>query len=153
MIGEKDVALPGGGVSVSDASQGKGAFLGFGAREPDSLVREQALSFIDLVVLQHLIPGVLLLTGDEEDFLGRELAIPGVIGVAQVLHHDGTLGKVQGASLFDLMLSGRSDGHKGRQVAAMIQEGMQLEAPALVRRKEAQGKSVRHRLTTVASRL
>ena len=43
MVGEKDIASAGGGVKVSDAAQGNGAFLGLGAGQPDSLVRDQAL--------------------------------------------------------------------------------------------------------------
>ena len=89
MVGEKDIALAGGGVAVSDAAQGNGAFLGFGAGHPDGLVRDQALLFIDFPTLQHFIAGVALLSGDEEDFLGGELGVPGVIGVAQVLHDNG----------------------------------------------------------------
>jgi len=38
MVGEKDVALAGGGVPVGDAAQGNEAFLGFGASQPDGLV-------------------------------------------------------------------------------------------------------------------
>ena len=45
MVGEKDVALAGGGVLVGDAAQGNEAFLGFGACQPDSLVGEQPPGF------------------------------------------------------------------------------------------------------------
>ena len=73
MVGEKDVALAGGGVPVGDAAQGNEARLGFGAGQPDGLVGEQTLAFIDFMVLYHLVAGVGLLAGDEEDFLGGEL--------------------------------------------------------------------------------
>ena len=38
MVGEKNVALAGGGVPIGDATQGNEAFLGFGAGQPDGLV-------------------------------------------------------------------------------------------------------------------
>ena len=50
MVGEKDVALAGGGVPIGDAAQGNEAFLGLGAGQPDGLVGEQALVFIDFMV-------------------------------------------------------------------------------------------------------
>ena len=64
MVGEKNVALAGGSVPVGDAAQGNKAFLGFGAGQPDGLVGEQSLAFIDFVVLQHFVAGVALLAGD-----------------------------------------------------------------------------------------
>jgi hypothetical protein len=81
MVGEKDVALAGGGVPVGDAAQGNETFQGFGASQPDGLVGEQPLAFIYFMVLQHLVAGVALLSGDEEDFLGGELRIPGIVGI------------------------------------------------------------------------
>jgi hypothetical protein len=77
----KDIAPAGGGVPEGDAPQGNWAFLGFGAREPDGVVRDQALILIDFPALRHLIAGVALLSGDEEDFLGGELRIPGIVGI------------------------------------------------------------------------
>ena len=74
MVGEKDVALAGGGVPIGDAAQGNEAFLGFGAGQPDGLAGEQPLAFIDFMVLQHLVAGVALLAGDEEDFLAVSCA-------------------------------------------------------------------------------
>jgi len=47
--------------------------------------------------------------------------------VAQVFHHDGTLGQVQGSGFLHLMLPGGGDGHKGRQVDVVVQEGVELE--------------------------
>jgi len=93
VVGEKDIASAGGGVTVSDAAQGNGAFLGLGAGQPDSLVRDQALVFIDFPTRQHFIAGVAFLSGDEEDFLGGELVVPGIVGVAQVLYDNGAFGQ------------------------------------------------------------
>ena len=53
MVGEKDIALAGGGIPIGDAAQGNAAFLGFGAGQPDGLIGEQSLAFIDFMVLQH----------------------------------------------------------------------------------------------------
>ena len=66
VVGEKDIAPAGGGVPVGNAPQGNRTFLGL---EPDGLVGEQALLFIDFPALQHFVAGVALLAGDEEDFL------------------------------------------------------------------------------------
>jgi hypothetical protein len=124
MVGEKDLAPAGGGVPVGDAAPGHGAFLGFGAGQPDGLVGEQPLAFIDFMALQHLVAGVALLAGDEEDFLGGELRIPGIVGIAQVLHDNRAFGQVEAAGLLDVRLPGRRNGDKGRQIAVMIQKGM-----------------------------
>jgi hypothetical protein len=56
------------------------------------------------------------------------LGVPGIVGVAQILHDNGTLGEVQDSGFVDLVLPGRSDGHKGGQVAAVIQEGMPFDS-------------------------
>ena len=52
----------------------------------------------------------------------------------------------------DFVLPSRGDGHKGRQIAVMVQEGMKFDA-ALGAPEASQGKRDRQRLTTVASRL
>ena len=78
--------------------------------------------------LQHLVAGIALLAGDEEDFLGRELGIPVIVGVAHVLHDDGAFGQAEAAGSLDFVLPSRGDGHKGRQIAVMIQEGMKFDA-------------------------
>ena len=64
---------------------------------------------------------------DEEDFLGRELPIPGIVGIAQVFHDDGTFRKVKGPGFFDLMLPGRGDRHEGRQIAIVVQKGVEFD--------------------------
>ena len=98
-------------------------------KRPDGLAGEQSLAFIDFMVLQHLVAGVALLAGDEEDFLGGELRIPGIVGITQVLHDDRAFGQAEAAGLLDLRLSGRRNGDKSRKIAIMVQEGMQLDAP------------------------
>ena len=124
MVGAKDLAPAGGGVPVGAAASGNGAFLGFGPRESDGLVGEQALVVIDFPALQHFIAGVALLSGDEEDFLGGELRIPGIVGITQVLHDYRAFGQAEAAGLLDFRLPGRRNGDKSRQIAVMVQEGM-----------------------------
>jgi len=85
------------------------------------------LLFIDFPALHHLIAGVAFLPADKEDFLDGELAIPGIVGVAQVLHDDGTFRQLQAPGLFHLMFLGRGDPHKGRQVAVVVQQGVKLD--------------------------
>jgi len=128
MVSEKDIASASGGVAVSDVAQGNGAFLGFGPGQPDGLVGDQSLIFIDFPARQHFIAGVALLSGDEEDFLGSELVVPGIVGVAQVLYDNGAFGQAEAAGFFDIRLPGRRNGDKGWQVAVVIQEGMQFDA-------------------------
>jgi hypothetical protein len=137
---------------VNDAAQGLGALLGLGDGKPDGLIGHQSQGYFDGALRQHPVPSIALLPGDEEDFLGGELAIPGIVGIAQFFHDDGALGEVKGPGFLDLMLPSRSDSHKGRQVAVVVQKGVELD-PALVRLNEAQGNRDRQRLTTVASRL
>ena len=84
--------------------------------------------FIDFPGLQYFLSGVAFLAGDEEDFLGGELGVPGVIGVAQVLYDNGAFGQAEAAGLLDVRLPGRRNGDKSRQIAVMVQEGMQLDA-------------------------
>ncbi len=127
VVGEKDINFPGGGVPVNDAAQRFGALPGFGAGKQNGLVGHQPQGDLDWPGFQHPVAGIALLPGDKEDFLGREVAIPGIIGVAQVFHHDGTLEQVQGPGLPHLMLPGGGDGHKGGQVAVVVQEGVELE--------------------------
>jgi hypothetical protein len=93
-------------------------------RQSDGLVGEQAQLFIDFPVRQPFIAGVALLAGDKKDFLGGELGIPGVVGVAQVFYDNGAFGQAEAAGLLDFVLPGWGDGHKGRQIAAVIQQGV-----------------------------
>ena len=79
------------------------------------------------------------LPGDKEDFLGGELAIPGIVGITQVLHDDGTFGEVKSPGFLDLMLPGRGNGHKGRQIAAVVHQGVKLD-PRLGAPKRGPGK-------------
>jgi hypothetical protein len=128
MVSEKHVNFAGGRVLVNDAAQGLGALSGSGAGRPHGLVGHQSQGGVDGKPLHYPVSSIALLAGNKEDLLGRELAIPGIIGVAQVLHDNGTLGEVQGQGLPHLMLPGRRNGHKGRQVAAMVQEGVEFDA-------------------------
>ena len=128
MIGEEHIAFATGGIPVSDAPQGNRAFQGFRPGEPDGLVREQSLSFIDGAALHHLVGRVTLLAGDEEDFLAGKVPEPGIIGVAQIFHHNGAFGEAQGTGLLDVRLPGWRNGDKSRQIAVMVQQGVQLEA-------------------------
>ena len=125
MVGEKDIAPAGGGVPVGNAPQGNGTFLGL---KPDGLVGEQALLFIDFPALQHLVAGVTLLAGDEENFLSVELGIPVIIGVPHILHHNGAFGQAETAGSVDFVLPSLRDGHKGGQIAVVVQEGMEFDA-------------------------
>jgi hypothetical protein len=63
----------------------------------------QALICVDGTACQYPVLGIALLPSDKEDFLGGELAIPGIVSVAQVLHHEGW------------------------QLAVMVQEGVELD--------------------------
>lgn len=118
VVGEKDINFPGGKVPVNNVAQRFGALPGFGAGKQNGLVGHQPQGGIDWPGFQHPVAGIALLPGDKEDFLGREVTIPGIISVAQVFHHDGTVGQVQGSGFLHLMLPGGGDGHKGRQVPA-----------------------------------
>ena len=125
VVGEEDIAPASGGVPVGNAPQGDGTFLGL---KPDGLIGEQALLFVDFPALQHLVAGIALLAGDEEDFLGGELGIAVVVGVAHILHHDGAFGQAQTAGSVDFVLPSLRDGHKGGQIAVVVQEGMEFDA-------------------------
>jgi len=92
------------------------------------------------------------LAGDEEDFLGGELGLAVIVGVAHILHHDGAFGQAEAAGSLDFVLPSRGDGHKGGQIAVVVQEGMEFDA-ALGAPKASPGKEGETRLTTVASRL
>ena len=92
VVGEKDINFPGGGVPVDDAPQGLGALPSFGAGKQDGLIGYQPQGGIDGPPLQDPVAGVTLLAGDEEDFLGGELRIPGIVGITQVLHDDRAFG-------------------------------------------------------------
>lgn len=61
--------------------------------------------------------------GDKEDLQGGELAIPRVIGVAQVLHHDGALGKAQSPGLLDFMPAGRGDSDNAEATLSLLIPG------------------------------
>jgi hypothetical protein len=80
------------------------------------------------MVLQHLVAGVALLASDEEDFLGGELSIPGIVGIVQVLRDNRAFGQAEAAGLLDFRLPGRRNGDKSWQIAVMVQEGMKLDA-------------------------
>jgi len=127
MVGEKDVASAGGGVPVGNAPQDHGALLSLGVCEADGLVGDHPLGFVDFPALQHLKAGVALQPGDEEDFLGGQLSIPGIVGIAQVRHDNGAFGQAKAAGLPDLVLPGRGEGHKGWQIAVMVQQGLELD--------------------------
>lgn len=114
VIGEEHVNFAGFKVVVNNAAQGLGALSGFGAGEPDGLIGHQSQGGVDGTLLQHPVAGIAFLPSDKEDFLDGELAIPGIVGITQVLHDDGTFGEVKGPGFFHLMLPGRSDSHKGR---------------------------------------
>jgi hypothetical protein len=64
-------------------------------------------------MFQHCIAGVALLSGDEKDFLDGELGVPGIVGVAHILHYDGAFGQAETAGSLDFVLPGRGAGHKG----------------------------------------
>jgi hypothetical protein len=127
VISETDINFPGGGIPVNDAAQRFRALPGSGAGKQNGLVGLQPQGGLDWSGFQHSVAGIALLPGDKEDFLGREVAIPGIIGVAQVFHHDGTLGQVSRLRPLHLMLPGGGDGHKGRQVTVVVQEGVEFE--------------------------
>jgi hypothetical protein len=120
MVSEEHVDFAGGGVLVNDAAQGLGALSGFSACKQYGLIGHQSQGGVDGTPRQHSVAGVALLAGNKEDLLGRELAIPVIVRVAQVLYDDGPLGEVQGPGFPHLMLPGRSYGHKGRQVAVVV---------------------------------
>jgi len=127
VVGEEHVNFFAFRVLVNDAAQGLGALPAFSAGKLDSLIGHQSQGAFDGAPPQPPVAGIALLPGDKEDFLGGELAIPGIVGITQVLHDDGTLGEVKGPGFFDLMLPGRGDGHKGRQVAVVVQQGVELD--------------------------
>jgi putative transposase len=54
------------------------------------------------------------LSGDEEDFLGSELGILGIVGVAQVLYDNGAFGQAEAAGFLDFVLP---DGSKALRAA------------------------------------
>jgi len=85
MVSEEHIGFAGGWVLINDAAQGPGALFGFGAGELDSLIGHQSQGRVDGTLRQHPVAGLAFLSGDEEDFLEAELAIPGIVGVAQVL--------------------------------------------------------------------
>jgi hypothetical protein len=57
MVGEKDRAPAGGGVAAADTSEETGAFLEFGAGQPDGLSRDQAFVFISFPTLKPFLSG------------------------------------------------------------------------------------------------
>jgi len=139
VVGEEHKNLVGFGVLVNDAAQRLGALSGFRAGKLDGLIGQQSQGGVDGTPLQHPVTGIALLPRDEEDFLGRQLPIPGIVGIAQVFHDDGTFGEVKGPGFFDLMLPGRGDRHEGRQIAIVVQKGVELD-PCLGAPKRGPGK-------------
>ena len=127
VVGEEHVNFAGFGVLVNDAAQGLGALSGFSAGKQDGLIGHQSQGGVDGTPPQHPVAGIAFLPSDKEDFLDAELAIPGIVGIAQVLHDDGPLGEVKGPGFFHLMFPGRGDSHKGRQVAVVVQKGVELD--------------------------
>lgn len=123
---------------VYDLEQGLSAIPQIGTGE--TLIKNQQQFSYDRKTVHDLVKRIALLMCYEEDFVRGKLAVRCVVGVAQVLHHDGPLEQAQDQGFPYHNFPSRGDGHKDRQVADLIQQSLWLD-PSNNAKKRAPGEN------------
>jgi hypothetical protein len=106
-----------------------GAILCFGASQLDGMVRGQTLGFKHLATFHHPVVYPFLHTSDKEDLSFVQLIKPSKIQESPVQHHNREGRKSQELGHRDIGHFGGCDLDKCREVAVVVQQGMQFDAP------------------------
>ena len=106
VIGQEDVVLAGFLVAITYSAQGDRIIAPFGSGQPDDLIGSEAQSAIDFVALDHLVIGVGLHSGHEENSLPGQGIQPGEGNVCLVHGHDRSFGQGHGLGGFGFMTPG-----------------------------------------------
>lgn len=80
-----------------------------------------------MAALENLVDGIGFLAGYKDNFDFMQVGEPTVIRVSAVLNHNRTFGQAQTAGHLGLMGFPIGNGHKCRQIAGMIQQGVQFD--------------------------
>jgi len=111
-----------------DPSQRIGAFLdGLGTSKFNLFILEHMAVLRDSFVPQDFVQSLVFHTGDEIDLLATPLAPEGIVGIAPIVHNDGSGGEVESSGdlhIRDLSLA--QDGELGK-VSVVIQEQVQFD--------------------------
>ncbi len=151
IVGEKDEPLASLGVLEPDPSQRRGeTFLRIEAGERDGLVADEASASVDRMRVPALGLEVGLGADDKEAAGGVKAAEPIEVDVSAIHDVDGTGLGQQLIENIDVMQLAVADEDEGRDIAAQIQERVQLDR-RFGQRNGAQGKTERHRSIVVAS--
>jgi len=127
IVRQENVFLAGFGIAISHASQRNRAGPALGAGQLDGLVTGQVLSSLDSPALKHAVPGIALLSGDEENSAIIQLVIPSVVGVATIKGNDRSGRQRQCATRRDIVGLAVGDRDKGRQHTRVVQSDMQFD--------------------------
>ena len=99
----------------------------FDSIEPDGLIVGDAGAFPPSPFEHILDIGVCFQTGDKEDGVGGQIAVPAVIGEAAIHADKGTLGEFQCSGPVDLMVLASGHVHEGRKIPVGVQTDMQFD--------------------------
>lgn len=128
VVGQKDIMLAGLLVPVADPAQSDRVIGPFGPCKPDDLVGSYTQTVVDLIALDDLVTSVCFHPGDKEDALAGQGKEPVKGDIGLVHDNDRPLFKAHGSGGLGLMTFGFGNGNKGRQIAVMIQQGVDLNA-------------------------
>jgi len=125
VVGQKLEALPGFLIPVANSAQDQGLLC---FTDLDDLIGGDTRCPICGVALNDDEASVALDAGDHKNTTFTQLPEPCVIDVAPVEDHDGALRQLQELSDVDLVAFGFGDGDDSREIAVMVQEGVQFDA-------------------------
>lgn len=128
MVGQELVEFSGFRISVADAAEPQ---LLAPDGDADHVVRRYARAFPDGASLEHLVDGVGLEPGHEEQAGSSEHPEPGVVDVSLVEYGDGTLGKLEPLGHLGIVQPGLGDSYEGRQIAIMVENDMKFHPAPL----------------------
>lgn len=111
MVGQELVKLSRFRIAIADTAESK---LLAPDGDADHVVRGCARAFPDGASLEHLVDGVGLEPGHEEQAGCSQRPEPGVVDVGLVEYGDGTLGKLEHFGHLGIVQPGLGDSHKGR---------------------------------------
>jgi hypothetical protein len=111
-----------------DPSQRIGAFLdGLGTSEFNLFVLEHMAVLRDSFVPQDFVQSIVFHAGDKIDFLATPPAPEGIVGIASIIHNDGSGGEVESSGNLHIRnLSLAQDGKLGK-VSVVVQKQVQFD--------------------------
>lgn len=125
VAGQEHKMFPGFMIPIADTAQYQ-SLLPVG--DLDELVGGDTGRLVHGIAFKDSIAGVTFEAGDQEYFGFTQCSEPVVVDIASIENHDRTLGQLQKFGDVDFVAFGFGDSDHCREIAVMIQEGVQFDA-------------------------